>query len=613
MAGPDTPRHAGAETARAHRTYSLRLTLAVSFGALTFIAVAAVLVIALGSGQRNTRDLNIILLSQAVAQTVDRVERHLAPARAQVEFVAAALERGKVDVGDSGALERFFQASLAGAPQVASVVFVDPELRFVGALRTPEGTEGVTRSFAGNAGMRQAVDGNRTRYGAYWGPPVRAQTSKRTILNLRRAVRQGERYLGMIVAVVTISELSDHLRASPAPRTTPFILYDRDKVLAHPKLTADFPGLSAEQPLPRLNAFPDTALAKMWQPELRREMAIQLAPPYRNHSIRSGDGVELFFYQEVGGYGDKPWTIGVHVPFNVLEPQIDRLVWAGAAGLVALVLSLLAALAIGRMVARPVIRLADAAASVAALKLDDAPELGISRIRELNSQAAAFNTMLRGLRWFETYVPKRLVERLVETDEGGPLRSIERDITIMFTDISGFTTLAEGASAVDVAALLNHHFKIVAACIEAEGGTVDKFIGDSVMAFWGAPDKQKYRAERACRAARAMERAVRGDNAERRQMGLPPIRMRIGIHSGRVTVGNIGAPGRINYTIVGDPVNVAARIEQQARDYARADDEVTILLSGDTRAHLGNQFEVQRVGEVTVRGRKAPVEIYRLT
>jgi adenylate cyclase len=613
MDGTDAPRTGDTEAPRAHRTYSLQLTLAVSFGLLTIIAVAAVLVIALGSGQRNTRELNIQLLTQSLAQAVEGVERHLAPARAQVEFVAGAIESGKVGLDNEETFKRFLEASLAAAPQVASIVFVDPELHFVGALRTPGGTEAVSRSFAGNEGMRKAVEGNSKRYGAYWGPPVRARASGRTILNLRRAVRHGDRYLGMIVAVVTISELSDHLREAQAvPGATPFVLYGHDQVLAHPKLTADYPGLSSERPLPLLADFPDKGLAAMWRPELRREMSIELKPPYRNHSVRVGGNVELFFYQEVGGYGDKPWTIGLHVPFATIEPQVSRLVWAGAAGLAALVLSLLAALAIGRMVSRPVTRLANAASSVAALKLNDVPALGKSRIRELDSQAAAFNTMLRGLRWFETYVPKRLVERLVETDAGGPLHSVERDLTIMFTDISGFTALSEGASAADVATLLNHHFALVAACIEEEGGTVDKFIGDSVMAFWGAPDKQKNRAVRACEAARAIARAIKQDNAERKEVGLAPIRVRVGIHSGRVTVGNIGAPGRINYTIVGDPVNVAARLEQQAREFAPPDAEVTVLISGDTRAHLGEAFDLERVGEVTVRGRKAPVELFRM-
>jgi len=220
--------------------------------------------------------------------------------------------------------------------------------------------------------------------------------------------------------------------------------------------------------------------------------------------------------------------------------------------------------------------------------------------------------MLGGLRWFEAYVPKRLVRRLMSGGEAGPLPSVERDLTIMFTDIAGYTSMSEGRDADEVAAFLNDHFALVAACIEAEDGTVDKFIGDSVMAFWGAPDKQKNRAIRACHAALAMRRAVGEDNAARIAAGKSPIRMRIGLHSGMVTVGNIGAPDRLNYTIVGDAVNVASRIEGQGRDHARDGEDVTILISGETRQDLDARFTTERVGEVSVRGRSAPVELYRL-
>jgi len=227
-------------------------------------------------------------------------------------------------------------------------------------------------------------------------------------------------------------------------------------------------------------------------------------------------------------------------------------------------------------------------------------------------QARAFNAMLGGLRWFEAYVPKRLVTRLMAGGEAGALPSVERDLTIMFTDIVGYTSVSEGRDAGAVAELLNRHFALVAACIEDEEGTVDKFIGDSVMAFWGAPDKQKNRAMRACRAALAIRDAVTADNKARAAAGLPTIRIRIGLHSGKVTVGNIGAPGRFNYTIVGDAVNVASRIEGQGRQHGRAGEDVTILISGETARDLDESFDPVRVGEVEIRGRGEPVELYRL-
>jgi class 3 adenylate cyclase len=341
-------------------------------------------------------------------------------------------------------------------------------------------------------------------------------------------------------------------------------------------------------------------------------MTINLAPPYGNFAVEIGDESHLVFFRDIKTFGPKTWRIGLHVTQESVGAQIRRLVMAGVVGLLAMVISVLAAIWLGRRVARPVIRIAGAAEKIAAFKLDDVPALPPSRIRELNTQAGAFNAMLGGLRWFEAYVPKRLVSRLMSGGEAGALPSVERDLTIMFTDISGYTGMSEGRDADEVAAFLNDHFALVAACIEAEDGTVDKFIGDSVMAFWGAPDKQKNRAIRACHAALAIRQAVHEDNAARIAAGKAPIRMRIGLHSGKVTVGNIGAPDRLNYTIVGDAVNVASRIEGQGRDHALDDEDVTILISGETRQDLDASFTTERVGEVSVRGRTAPVELYRL-
>src|SRR5690606_6211769 len=110
------------------------------------------------------------------------------------------------------------------------------------------------------------------------------------------------------------------------------------------------------------------------------------------------------------------------------------------------------------------------------------------------------------------------------------------EVTVMFTDIVGFTTMAETMPAQEVANVLNSHFTLVVDCIEAHGGIVDKYMGDAVMAFWGAPDGDPDHAALACAAALDIMAAVCRDADERRQAGLPPIRVRVGIHSGRVVV-----------------------------------------------------------------------------
>jgi len=217
-----------------------------------------------------------------------------------------------------------------------------------------------------------------------------------------------------------------------------------------------------------------------------------------------------------------------------------------------------------------------------------------------------------GFGWCGIYEPKTLVKRLMGRGEAHDLASVERKVTVLFTDIAGFTGLSETMPAAEIADFLNNHFTLVAKCVEAEGGTVDKYIGDSVMAFWGAPEPQHDHAERACRAALAVSVALKSDNEARSQEGKPPVHMRIGVHTGDVIVGNIGAPGRINYTIVGDTVNTANRLEQLCKEVCAGSPEASILVSGATAAALGPGFAPASVGEHRLRGRHETVEVYRL-
>jgi adenylate cyclase len=194
---------------------------------------------------------------------------------------------------------------------------------------------------------------------------------------------------------------------------------------------------------------------------------------------------------------------------------------------------------------------------------------------------------------------------------GTSVQSEERQVTVLFTDLVGFTEIGSRLAPAELADLLNDHFTLLAEAIEAEEGTVDKYIGDSIMAFWGAPLDQPDHAARACRAAQDIGRRVSHENARRRAAGEAPQGIRIGIHSGSAIVGNIGAPGRINYTLIGDTVNIAQRLEGLGKEVS-PDAEVTVLLSADTKAALNDGFETEGLGGFVLRGRDEPLDVFRL-
>ncbi len=180
-----------------------------------------------------------------------------------------------------------------------------------------------------------------------------------------------------------------------------------------------------------------------------------------------------------------------------------------------------------------------------------------------------------------------------------------REVTCFFTDLEGFTALTERIGAEQVARTLNIHFTRATAIIKRNGGTVNRFIGDAIMALWGAPIEDPEQATHAVRAACQAQHDMEALRAELVQQGLPEIRMRVGIHSCAAVIGNLGSDDRFDYTAIGDGVNLAARLEGVNKLYRTG-----ILVSGETVAKLDGSIAMRLVDRVIVKGKSEPVEIY---
>jgi class 3 adenylate cyclase len=190
------------------------------------------------------------------------------------------------------------------------------------------------------------------------------------------------------------------------------------------------------------------------------------------------------------------------------------------------------------------------------------------------------------------------------------IRGRVHDLTVMFTDIQGFTQLAESLPPTLVARLLRSHFRLLARCIESEGGRIDKVMGDGLIAVWndrGRPDD----CSAALRAALAIRKGVEADNTGRVVRGQSAIRLRLGVHVGPLIATPLGPAGRLGVALCGDTVNVAQRLEDAAR-YVAADAAVAILASSAVVMRAGTGFRFAEVGELPVRGRRDPVLAYEL-
>ncbi len=591
----------------------ITITLAMAIGILVLVTVGTVFGVGVWLAQKNTFDLLSANAHQAVAADVKQIEQHLRPAEHQARFLANQIAKDRIDPADREAFGRMLIGALAAAPQIEAVMFIDSNLQSFAAGRD------IVRD---NIGLN-VVDYSRdpiiaksmaeVLQGPAWGPPVWREQYGKTYLNMAYPVRRDGDFIGAVVAVVSVQHLSNFISEKGLETAgNRFILYGRDHVLAHWLLMRDYPDRSSENPLPRLDNFGDPVLASIWQAKGRHELVLDLPEGTEGHVLEIFNEGYAFVYRRLDGFGPRPMFVGAYFQSGDVAKEIRRMIAALVAGFLALAVSLIAAIFLGRHIARPIVRFSSAAVRIRDLDISKVENLPGSVFRELNDQSAAFNTMLRALRWFELYVPRKIVERLIKTGEVRDTISDAREITVMFTDIAGFSAASEGMSAPEVAAFLNHHISLVAGCIEAEDGTIDKFMGDAVMAFWGAPDIQSDSAKRACRAARAIAAAIHDDNKQREAAGKPPVGIRIGIHTGMATVGNIGTSGRLNYTIIGDTVNIGQRLEQLGKEVYPANTEVSVLISGETADKLGADFEPVAAGRYRLKGRTGEIEVYKL-
>ncbi len=296
-----------------------------------------------------------------------------------------------------------------------------------------------------------------------------------------------------------------------------------------------------------------------------------------------------------------------------------RVLWSSLTiTLLALFLGLWGAWVLSKKLARPILQLLQSTKAVQqgnlSVNITNLPEDEIGQLGD------SLNKMIEELRRKEqlqnmisTYIDPRIVEKIIMPGRPEILAGQRQTMTVMFTDLAGFTKIGEQLSPTGLVKLTNRYFTIMTECIQAEQGIIDKFIGDSVMAYWGPPFvNEEDQAAAACRAALKQKEALVKFRKELPELlglrkDLPEINIRIGIATGEVVVGNIGSDTARSFTVMGDVVNLASRLETANQQYGS-----TILMSDNTMTMADFKIETREIDKIVFKGKTEPVKVFEL-
>lgn len=304
---------------------------------------------------------------------------------------------------------------------------------------------------------------------------------------------------------------------------------------------------------------------------------------------------------------EKKWNILSLTPMNDFKGEFNqnnKIIFYFGLGLMALQIVLIYLYA--RKISKPLEIITAAIQGLIEFKQPEAEDIK-TNIYELSALSSATKRLVSTLRAFTSYIPRDLVNDLLSSGKPIEIGGESRYLTILFTDLKDFSSLSETTPTRELLRRVSSYFELMTHAIKEENGTVDKFIGDAVMAFWGAPLLDERHAYHACVAAVKSKRRMDDLNAKLMSEGKPPLYVRIGIHSDAVLVGNIGSAERLSYTVMGDGVNIASRLEGVNKEYG-----TQICVSHSVFKEAGERLWLRPIDQISVKGRKGELIIYEV-
>jgi adenylate cyclase len=440
-------------------------------------------------------------------------------------------------------------------------------------------------------------DGARRDGSWLTGPYVFFATGKQGY-TVQLALKQGR---GGVIAGDLLMDVTQEVlkRENLTASGVAFLFDDDDRILAHPRMS-EMLGREISGTIPRLRETDMAGVLKA----IRAWRADGIAEQFFNDP----DGrLYAAAFQTIPKSGPANLRVAVVAPVDEFFASIlseRRRLFAVTLGFVAMMVPIV--FLIGSLLSRSLRDLAGETDRIQRFEPSSAPPVR-SVIREIDDLGRSVSTMRTVTETFSHFVPRRLVEKLIETGTPLQLGGTRREVTLLFSDVVNFTEITEKADPAQVMKYTSRYFAAMSHEIMAHAGTVDKYIGDAIMAIWNAPADDPDHAANACAAALALQRAHDRLNAEFEREGWPAYRTRIGLHTGEAVVGNIGSEDRMNYTALGATVNLAARLEGLNKNYG-----TLILVSSALKQRAGPGFCFRSVDRIKPKGFAETFDIYEL-
>jgi adenylate cyclase len=409
---------------------------------------------------------------------------------------------------------------------------------------------------------------------------------------------------GVVAVDITLNNLSQFLAARlVSPGAMSLIIDEQEKVIANSNLKEQVKLINNKVNLKHIGALDSDlpALAMVQQAKASDKNNFTFVHPTTAEEYAVS-------FSSFASDANKRWQVLILAPLDdfsgPLKENNRRLLVFGT---LAIILQILFIYFLSRLIAKPLERLERKVNNVRELSTDSQNEVITSPIREISSLSRAVDTLDHAVRSFAAFVPVSLVKHLIESERQLQLGGESRFLTVMFCDVEAFSTLAESSPSNELLTRISAYLEVVTLAVNEEHGTIDKFIGDAAMAFWGAPAPLNDHAWHACAAAIRISKRMATLNAQWVAEGLAPLQIRIGIHCDAMMVGNIGSKHRMSYTVMGDAVNLTSRLEEINKEYG-----TQICVSQSIYREIGERLTLRPIDEVTVKGRRTALNIYEL-